>query len=164
MQFMSADAQPFYCVISKPDDTYWNGTDWVPLLYGAWSVLAIDMPQLSGNIYSVPIPSAIESEYGLTISVLSQQGDEPLATDPLVAAKTRTNIDPAYIIAANNADATQITQQTNAATAATQATAAALDASKIPRLSAAVAAGAVVRRNKVAATSTTLDETLEATP
>lgn len=84
----------------------------------------------------------------------------------------------AEIVAAINADATQITQQTNAATAATQstaaaidaataatqATAAALDASKIPRLTDAIAAGAAVRRNKVAATSTTLDETLEATP
>lgn len=50
------------------------------------------------------------------------------------------------------------------ATAATQATAAALDASKIPRAAAAVTAGASVRRTKVAATSATLDETLEATP
>lgn len=48
--------------------------------------------------------------------------------------------------------------------AATQATAAALDASKIPRLTDAIAAGAAVRRTKVAATSATLDETLEATP
>jgi len=54
--------------------------------------------------------------------------------------------------------------EADAATAATQATAAALDASKIPRLTDAIAAGAAVRRNKVAATSTTLDETLEATP
>lgn len=48
--------------------------------------------------------------------------------------------------------------------AAAQATAAALDASKIPRAAAAVTAGASVRRTKVAATSATLDETLEATP
>jgi len=82
------------------------------------------------------------------------------------------------IVTATNADATQIQLQTDAATAATQstaaasdaataarqATAAALDASKIPRLTDAIAAGAAVRRNKVAATSATLDETLEATP
>lgn len=51
-----------------------------------------------------------------------------------------------------------------AITAATQATAAALDASKIPRAASPTTAGAAVRRNKVAATSATLDETLEATP
>jgi len=94
------------------------------------------------------------------------------------ASQSGTQTTAADLMAAINADATQITQQTNAATAATQstaaaidaataatqATAAALDASKIPRLSSAVTAGAAIRRNKVAATSTTLDETLEATP
>lgn len=35
---------------------------------------------------------------------------------------------------------------------------------KVPRSAAALTAGAATRRNKVAATSSTLDETLEATP
>ena len=46
---------------------------------------------------------------------------------------------------------------TNAATAATEI-------GKVPRLSTAIAAGASARRTKGAATATTLDETLGATP
>lgn len=41
---------------------------------------------------------------------------------------------------------------------------AATEVNKIPRSSASLTAGAATRRNKVAATSTTLDETIEATP
>ena len=63
-----------------------------------------------------------------------------------------------------NANPTQITLQGNAATAATQATAAATEIGKVPRLSTAIAAGASARRTKGAATATTLDETLGATP
>lgn len=93
MQFISADQQPFYFLLSKPDDTYWNGAAWVSLLAGAWSELAIDMPNITDNVYSVPIPAAVESEYGLTIAVFGQQGDVPLATDPLVDDKTRAGFD-----------------------------------------------------------------------
>jgi hypothetical protein len=70
----------------------------------------------------------------------------------------------AQIVAAINADPTQITARTNAATAATQATTAATEIGKVPRLSTAIAAGAAARRNKVAATADTLDETLGAVP
>jgi hypothetical protein len=82
------------------------------------------------------------------------------------------------IVQAINADATQTTARTNAATAATQSTTAATQATtaatqattaateigKVPRLSTAIAAGAAARRNKVAATADTLDETLGAVP
>lgn len=61
------------------------------------------------------------------------------------------------IVAAINADATQTAARNNAATAATEI-------GKVPRLSAAIAAGAAARRNKVAATADTLDETLGAVP
>lgn len=69
-----------------------------------------------------------------------------------------------YVVLADDTGTYRIDDSLSVITAATQATAAALDASKIPRLTDAIAAGAAVRRNKVAATSATLDETLEATP
>jgi hypothetical protein len=77
----------------------------------------------------------------------------------------------AEIVAAINADATQTEARTNASiaasqalTAATQATAAATEIGKVHRSANPVAAGAAMRRSKVAATADTLDETLGAVP
>jgi hypothetical protein len=84
----------------------------------------------------------------------------------------------AEIVAAINADATQTEARSNASlaaaqatiaatqstTAATQATLAATEIGKVHRSANPVAAGAAMRRNKVAATSDTLDETLGAVP
>jgi hypothetical protein len=56
------------------------------------------------------------------------------------------------------------TTGTNAATAAAQATIAATEIGKVHRSANPVAAGAAMRRNKVAATADTLDETLGAVP
>ena len=82
--------------------------------------------------------------------------------DVLAAVNALTTIvlavpDAAAVVAAINADATQTTARANAATAATEV-------GKIPRASTAIAAGDPARRTKVAATETTLDESLGAVP
>lgn len=77
----------------------------------------------------------------------------------------------AEIVAAINADPTQTTARENASIAAsqaliaaTQATTAATEIGKVHRSATPVAAGAAMRRNAIAATATTLDETVGPTP
>ena len=104
------------------------------------------------------------ASYRVAATETGTSGEFPVPTPPTGATRYVMRERGATLALSYKAYADNLKLSADAATAATQATAAALDASKIPRLSAAVAAGAVVRRNKVAATSTTLDETLEATP
>ena len=104
------------------------------------------------------------ASYRVAATETGTSGEFPVPTPPTGATRYVMRERGATLALSYKAYADNLKLSADAATAATQATAAALDASKIPRLSAAVAAGAVVRRNKVAATSATLDETLEATP
>jgi hypothetical protein len=98
----------------------------------------------------------------------SKASDTKIGTAPIVKAATLTGEGEASLVAAIvtgvNADATQTTARTNAATAATQATTAAAEVVKIHRAASAVTAGGSVRKTRVAATATTLDETLGPTP
>jgi len=81
----------------------------------------------------------------------AQAGASPASTDQRLGTVTQSD----ELIA---------TAATEATAAAAQSTTAATEIGKVPRLSTAIAAGAAARRNKVAATSDTLDETLGAVP
>lgn len=102
--------------------------------------------------------------YRVAATELGASGRFSLSTPPTGATSYEMRVRGASLASSYVVWTEDLLLAANAAIAATQATAAALDASKIPRLTDAIAAGAAVRRNKVAATSTTLDETLEATP
>jgi formylmethanofuran dehydrogenase subunit E-like metal-binding protein len=100
-----------------------------------------------------------QTYYAFEAAVLNSR----LSTDTLLAVIT-----PPYAEIAATQSTTAATQATTAATqattAATQATAAATEIGKVHRSANPVAAGAAMRRNKVAATADTLDETLGAVP